>query len=84
MKLLIWQERDVYQTPHIPMHETASMSRTAYVGNLPLWQVRDITTTLHIWRHCIDTFARVSCATMTGAKLGTIAGTNHTRKHVRH
>jgi len=71
MKLRIWQARDVYQTPHIPMHETATLSSTAYRGNLPLWQVRDITTRLHIWqrqRHCIYTFACVSCATMTGAK----------------
>ena len=50
MKLLTWQARDVYQTPHIPMHETATMASTAYMGNLPLWQVRDITSRLDIWQ----------------------------------
>jgi len=87
MKLLIWQARDVYQTPHIPRHETATMASTAYMGNIPLWQLRDNTTTLYMCqreRHCIYIFARVSCPVLTGAKLGTMPGTNHIRKHVRH
>ena len=86
MKLLTWHARDVYQTPYIPLYETATMASTVYMGNIPFWQLRDITSKLHMWqwqRHCIYTFAHVSCAVMTKAKLGTMAGTNHTRKHVR-